>query len=91
MALNLEFTAAQQLAWAELEAERQNLERKAELLAWGFAARWNDIAERDVTEADLKRWAVQGHTRIFPLEDGIYGTLNLATRNTSRVLESGDR
>jgi len=91
MALNLEFTAAQQLAWAELEAERQNLERKAELLAWGFAARWNDIAERDVSEADLKRWAVQGHTRIFPLEDGIYGTLNLETRNTSNALVSGDR
>ena len=81
--------AARQLAWAELKAECEDLESKAEILARGFEIYWNDIAERDVSEADLKRWAVQGHTHIFPLEDGIYGTLNLETRNTSRVLIPG--
>ena len=84
-------TAARQLAWAELKAECEDLERKADILARGFEIWWSDIAERDVSEADLKRWAVQGHTRIFPLEDGIYGTLNLETRNTSNALVSGDR
>jgi len=90
MIADLERTAAKQLAWVELEAERQDLERKAEILAQGFAANWHNIAERTLTPQDLKRWAVGGQNVLYPLEHGIFGKLTLRTRNTSRVLVSGE-
>ena len=90
MISDLERTAAQQLAWNELKAERQDLERKAERLAQGFQANWHSIAERTLTPHDLKRWAVRGQNMLYPLEHAIFGKLTLRTRNTSRVLISGE-
>jgi len=91
MISDLEYTAAQQLAWVELQAECKDLERKAELLAQGFRNRWHDIAEHTLTSEDLKRWAVRGQNMLYPLEHGIFGKLTLRTRNTSRELVSGGR